>query len=189
MRPHEALGDATPASRYTPSTRPYPAQLPALEYPGHYEVRRLSRNGGMRWHKQWVNVSQTLGEEYVGLVEIDDGEWDVYFGPCAWADSTSAPSRSISWTIHAASMPTSTSRKLHCGGHEGLLDGRAIPGSRDLRGRREMPLPSRAPEPPAPRARAQPEDLPPTTPAEAASPPSAPRGGLVGCARASGVAA
>lgn len=38
------------------------------------------RNGGIRWHKQWVNVSQTLGEEYVGL-EIEDGEWDVYFGP------------------------------------------------------------------------------------------------------------
>ena len=67
--------------RYTPSPRPYPAQLPPLEYPGHYEVRRVSRNGGIRWHKQWVNVSQTLGEEYVGFVEIDDGEWDVYFGP------------------------------------------------------------------------------------------------------------
>jgi putative transposase len=42
---------------------------------------RVSRNGGIRWHKQWVNVSRTLGEEYVGFVEIDDGEWDVYFGP------------------------------------------------------------------------------------------------------------
>ena len=67
LRPHEALGDATPASAYTPSPRPYPARLPPLEYPGHYEVRRVSRNGGIRWHKQWVNVSQTLGEESVGL--------------------------------------------------------------------------------------------------------------------------
>ena len=49
--------------------------------PEHYEVRRISRNGGIRWHKHWVNVSQTLGEEHVGLVEVDDGEWDVYFGP------------------------------------------------------------------------------------------------------------
>ena len=81
LRPHEALQDATPASAYAPSPRPYPRRLPPLEYPGHYEVRRVSRNGGIRWHKQWVNVSQTLGEEYVGLVEIDDGEWDVYFGP------------------------------------------------------------------------------------------------------------
>jgi putative transposase len=70
-----------PASLYAPSPQAYPPRLPALEYPGHYEVRRVSRNGGIRWHKQWVNVSQTLGEESVGFVEIDDGEWDVYFGP------------------------------------------------------------------------------------------------------------
>ena len=81
LRPHEALADATPTSVYTPSPRPYPARLPPLEYPGPYEVRRVSRNGGIRWHKHWVNVSQTLGEEKIGLVEIDNGEWDVYFGP------------------------------------------------------------------------------------------------------------
>jgi putative transposase len=81
LRPHEALADATPASVYTPSPRPYPARLPPLDYPGHYEVRRVSRNGGIRWHTQWVNVSQTLGGEAIGLVEIDDAEWDVYFGP------------------------------------------------------------------------------------------------------------
>lgn len=81
LRLHEALNDAPPASCYTPSPRAYPARLPPLEYPGHYEVRRVSYNGGIRWHKQWVNISQTLGGEYIGLVEIDDGEWDAYFGP------------------------------------------------------------------------------------------------------------
>ena len=81
LRPHEALHDATPASFYAPSPRPYPRRLPPLEYPGHYEVRRVSHNGGIRWSSRWVNVSQTLGGEYIGLVEIDDREWDVYFGP------------------------------------------------------------------------------------------------------------
>jgi putative transposase len=81
LRPHQALADATPASCYQPSPRPYPRRLPPLEYPSHYEVRRVSRNGGIRWHTRWVNVSQTLGGEWVGLREIDDGEWDVYFGP------------------------------------------------------------------------------------------------------------
>jgi putative transposase len=81
LRPHEALADATPASLYAPSARPYPARLPPLEYPAHYEVRRVSRNGGIRWHTRWVNVSQTLGGELIGLVAIDEGEWDVYFGP------------------------------------------------------------------------------------------------------------
>ena len=27
-----------------------------------------------------MNVSQVLGGEYIGLEEIDDGEWNVYFG-------------------------------------------------------------------------------------------------------------
>jgi putative transposase len=81
LRPHEALADATPASYYCPSPRPYPHRLPPLEYPSHYEVRRVSHNGGIRWRCHWVNVSQTLGGENVGFVEIDDAEWDVYFGP------------------------------------------------------------------------------------------------------------
>jgi len=81
LRPHEALGDATPASYYRPSLRPYPRRLLPLEYPGHYEIRRVSYNGGIRWRCMWVNVSQTLGGEVLGFVEIDDGEWDVYFGP------------------------------------------------------------------------------------------------------------
>jgi hypothetical protein len=80
-RPHEALQDETPASCYRPSPRPYPAKLPPLEYPAHYEVRRVSTNGGVRWHKHWVNISHVLGEEYVGFVEVDEGEWDLYFGP------------------------------------------------------------------------------------------------------------
>ena len=63
MRPHESLADATPATRYTPSPRPYPCHLPPLEYPGHYEVRRMSRNGGIRWYKQWVNLSQMVGRK------------------------------------------------------------------------------------------------------------------------------
>ncbi len=80
-RPHEALDDATPASCYTPSPRPYPATLPVLEYPGHFERRRVSRNGGIRWQHRWVNVSHLLAELDVGFEEIDDGLWNVYFGP------------------------------------------------------------------------------------------------------------
>lgn len=81
VRPHQALGDETPASVYTRSPRPYPSTLPPVEYPAHYELRLVSRNGGIRWQKQWVNVSHVLAGEYVGLVEIDDGQWDLYFGP------------------------------------------------------------------------------------------------------------
>jgi len=81
VRPHESLADATPASQYVASPRPYPRCLPQLEYPGHFEVRRVSRNGGIRWHHTWVNVSHLLAEEYVGFEAIDDGLWEVFFGP------------------------------------------------------------------------------------------------------------
>ena len=80
VRPHQALGDATPASLYTRSPRPYPSAPPPLEYPSHFEVRLVSANGGIRWLSDWVNVSHVLGGEYVGLEEIDEGEWDLYFG-------------------------------------------------------------------------------------------------------------
>ena len=80
LRPHEALGDETPASCYTRSLRPYPSKLPGLEYPGHFEVRRVRSNGGIRWAKTWINVSHVLVGEPVGLEEVDDGEWDLYFG-------------------------------------------------------------------------------------------------------------
>lgn len=81
-RPHEALEMHTPASCYEPSPREMPTKLPPLEYPDRFEVRYVSANGGIRWKKHaWVNVSTVCIGEYVGLEEIDDGEWDVYFGP------------------------------------------------------------------------------------------------------------
>jgi len=80
-RPHESLAQETPASLYEPSPRPFPNRLPQPEYPGHFEVRRVSRNGGIRWKTRWVNISHSLLEEYVGLEEVDDGVWSLYFGP------------------------------------------------------------------------------------------------------------
>jgi len=80
-RPHEALNQETPASRDAPSAREMPRRLAPIEYPGHFELRLVSRNSGIRWKKHWVCVTHTLAGEYVGLAEVDDGLWDVYFGP------------------------------------------------------------------------------------------------------------
>ena len=81
VRPHEALEQQTPAACYYPSPRPMPDRLPPLEYPDRFEVRYVSANGGIRWNHRWVNVSTVCVGEYVGLEEIDDGIWNVYFGP------------------------------------------------------------------------------------------------------------
>ena len=81
-RPHEALEQRPPATVYRPSPHPFPSRLLTPEYPGHFEVRRVSRNGGIRWHRHRVPVSHTLLEEYIGFEAIDDGLWDVYFHHC-----------------------------------------------------------------------------------------------------------
>jgi hypothetical protein len=80
-RPHEALGQKRPATSYRPSPRPYPATLPPIEYAGHLEKRKIEHNGMMCWKNGRIFMSKTLCGEYVGLEEIDDGIWSVYYGP------------------------------------------------------------------------------------------------------------
>lgn len=79
QRPHEALGQETPASRYTPSPRPFPRKLPPIEYPAHFERRRVSANACIRWRDQYVSIGTCLIGEDLGLEEFDDGAWNVYF--------------------------------------------------------------------------------------------------------------
>jgi putative transposase len=80
-RPHEALDMRTPAACYDPSSRKIPTKLPPLEYPDRFEVRDVSANGGIRWNHPWVNVSHVCVGADVGLEDIDEGVWNVYFGP------------------------------------------------------------------------------------------------------------
>jgi putative transposase len=70
-----------PSEVYTRSPRLFPARLPQIGYPAHFEVRRVSRNSGFRWKSKYVSASHVLIDEYVGLEEIDNGIWEVYFGP------------------------------------------------------------------------------------------------------------
>lgn len=78
-RPHEALSGDVPASRYTPSSRVMPERLPSPEYPGHFEVRYLSKDGNIRFKKHQFFLTSALAHEYIGLEETGDGVWSVYF--------------------------------------------------------------------------------------------------------------
>jgi putative transposase len=80
QRPHEALGDRTPASIYRPSPRPFPDRLPALEYPGHFQVRFVSNAGTFRFRNRLLFIANALKQHSIGLDEIDDGVWSIYFG-------------------------------------------------------------------------------------------------------------
>lgn len=78
-RPHETLELRMPAEFYEPSPRPYPDPAPAVEYPGHFEVRRVRKDGQIKWRGRWLFLSEALAGESVGLEEVDDGIWSVNF--------------------------------------------------------------------------------------------------------------
>jgi putative transposase len=78
-RPHEALGQKRPVTLYTASTRPYPESLPPIEYPGHLEIRKVDDRGMIRWKNEKLFLSHTLLGEMVGLEEVDDGVWSLYY--------------------------------------------------------------------------------------------------------------
>jgi putative transposase len=81
QRPHEALGQTTPAMHYTPSPRSYPARLEDPEYPAGYQPRRVRHTGEIKWQGERVFLSEPLANEVIGVVETDDGDAEVYFGP------------------------------------------------------------------------------------------------------------
>ena len=83
IRPHEALGQQPPASCYRPSLRPYPRQLPQIDYPEHFQVRHAYENGMISFKSTQWYISACLRFERVGLEEVEDDRWKVYFGPIA----------------------------------------------------------------------------------------------------------
>lgn len=79
-RPHEALGNRTPAEVYTVSTRSFPARLPELEYPAGVTMRRISQQGSLKWQGERTFLSEVLGRETVGLLEVEQDLYEVYYG-------------------------------------------------------------------------------------------------------------
>ena len=77
-RPHEALGQRCPASVYVPSAREY-QEVGQAEYPSVFEVRSVKGNGVFNWRGQVVFLGEALSGERVGLAEVADGCWGVYF--------------------------------------------------------------------------------------------------------------
>lgn len=66
VRPHRALGLATPASLYVPSERRMPEELPPLFYP-FSDCHRVRSDGTIRWRQRKLFISSSLAGEIVGL--------------------------------------------------------------------------------------------------------------------------
>ena len=81
QRPHQALGMATPASRYRMSERSYPEQLPAIEYGPDDAVVMVKALGEMRFQGQRYKLSSALRGLPVAVrpAADQDGRLEVYF--------------------------------------------------------------------------------------------------------------
>jgi hypothetical protein len=87
-RPHEALGQKTPASLYKPSVRVWDGKLRAPEYQENQIVRKIMKCGCIGWHGKNIFISETLYGEYIGIVEQEDGYFQLSYGPIVlgWID-------------------------------------------------------------------------------------------------------
>jgi len=88
-RPHEALGQRTPASCYAPSPRAMPRRVAEIEYGPDLIVRRISQQGSLKWNSERTFLSEILAYELVGLRPLDERYWVVLFGPVTlgWMDT------------------------------------------------------------------------------------------------------
>jgi transposase InsO family protein len=79
-RPHEALDLAVPASRYRASVRPFPEELPPIEYGPEDQVRRVQQNGRITWRGVAYRVGRAFDGQPVALrPTAEEGVWDVYY--------------------------------------------------------------------------------------------------------------
>jgi len=78
-RPHEALNQKYPSEYYKISERSYPKRLKKPEYDTVTEVRRVTRNGHFMFKNHDFFISKLLGGYAIGLKEVADGYWQIYF--------------------------------------------------------------------------------------------------------------
>jgi hypothetical protein len=80
-RPHEALGQQVPASRYRPSQRPMPDRLPAPEYDSHEIVRTVSATKAYVSFKGrlWKVPAAFCGERLAIRPTSSDARYGVFF--------------------------------------------------------------------------------------------------------------
>jgi transposase InsO family protein len=80
-RPHEALDGRCPGEVYQPSTRTLPKHTGPFEYPKHFEVRTVRKDGRTRWQGKLLFITDLLVHEEVGFEPISDRHWILHWGP------------------------------------------------------------------------------------------------------------
>ncbi len=78
-RPHEGINNATPASLYQRSSVMFPRLATEFTYPRGFQTRRVNTSGDISWHKDRIFISQVFSFEDLGLEEMDEEIFRVYF--------------------------------------------------------------------------------------------------------------
>lgn len=82
-RPHQALGNNTPAEHYGLSPRRWDGVLREPQYSNEHTTRRVRHNGEIRWQGNTIYINQALAGEPIGLAEDENGAWHVSYGTVA----------------------------------------------------------------------------------------------------------
>ena len=78
-RPHEALNQETPSDYYQKSKRPYVERLKKPDYDYNLCVRQVRNNGEIRFKGQLYFLTNLLDDQPVGLKQVDEDSWDIYY--------------------------------------------------------------------------------------------------------------
>jgi transposase InsO family protein len=81
LRPHEALGQTTPASHYERSRIQYNPLLSDPEYPLEFVLRRGDCYGRINFLRDNFVLGRPFARQSIGLEPLSGGRWDVWFGP------------------------------------------------------------------------------------------------------------
>lgn len=78
-RPHEALGQRSPAELYTRSERVMPGKIEDPWYDADHQVRRVRNAGEIKWKGETIFIGEALAGECIGLAELENGSHIVRF--------------------------------------------------------------------------------------------------------------
>jgi putative transposase len=78
-RPHESLGQDVPNSFYKHSNRPYVEKPVIPDYAFAYTVRQVCPSGEIKFKSFTYYLAQLLAGQPVGLKEIADGQWQIFY--------------------------------------------------------------------------------------------------------------
>lgn len=80
LRPHEALGQQPPVTRYRASNRPYPEVLPPVHYPEGSIIRKVRENATFSWKNKQYHIGDGLIGQHIEIRPAEvDGIINLYF--------------------------------------------------------------------------------------------------------------